>query len=298
MSLADQFVALIHTEPVKDWPECAEALAKLITDLPERDLRFPLLACEAVGDDPEEALPVSLAWCALHLGVVLLDRVIDRDDLERFRSYEEIAALSSGPLFAAYHFLDQLEDAAALRRVARVLFQGFFACAQGQYLDLMGARKGMQPEAALKVYWRMTLLKSGSVYQAGLAAGAATGTEAPDLIEALGAYGRAFGVIKQLMDDCTDVLAPEGSLEWTLPILLYHTTKPSRRHIPTDRDALFKLLDSARIPETLAAVLNEWQRRALESLHPLPPSEAKQKLENDVTELVFPPAFFAPLGIH
>ena len=297
MSLADQFFAFIHTEPVKDWPECAEALEELITNLPERDLRFPLLACEAVGGGPEEAIPVSLAWSALHLGVVLLDKVIDRDDLEGFRSYAEIAALSSGPLFAAYHFLDQMEDAAALRRVARVLFQGFFSCAEGQYLDLMHERARMQPEEALKAYWRMTLLKSGSVYQAGLAAGAATGTEAPDLIEALGAYGRAFGVIIQLMDDCSVVLSPEVSVDWTLPILLFHSAKPSRPRIPTNRETLFKLLDSARIPETLAAVLDEWQRRALDSLHPLPPSEAKQKLKNHVTELVFPPEFFAPLGI-
>jgi len=299
MLLINKFVELVQEDKlIREWPECAKELENLVRTLPERDLVFPLLACEAAAGESEKAIPVSLAWNALHCGVVLLDKVIDRDELEGFHSYEQMAALSSGPIFAAHHILSMLGDPTVSQRAGNILFQGFFNCAYGQYLDLTQGRQEMQTEQALNAYWRMTLLKSGSVYQAGLAAGAASATEAKGLIEALGNYGRAFGVIKQLMDDCSDILDADGTLEWTLPVLLYNTAKKSSPLIPMERETLFRLLDGAHIPETLAAVVTEWQHRALESLKPLPSSEAKQKLENYVTELVFPSEFLSSLGIN
>ncbi len=291
--VADQFTQLVkEDEGLNGWPECTEELESLIQALPERDLTFPLLACEVAGGTPETAIPVSLAWIALHSGVVLLDKVLDRDDLEGFHSYEQIAALSSGPIFSAHNLLARLGDPVIIHRAAQILFQGFFHCAHGQYLDLMQQRKALSSEQTLKSYWRMTLLKSGSVYQAGLAGGAAVATGSATILQALGNYGRAFGVIKQIMDDCTDLLKENGELEMTLPLLLYQAATQKSLPKVEDRKTLFKFLDQAQVPVTLAAVVTEWQRRALDSLNPLHPSEAKEKLVAYVHELVFPPEFY------
>lgn len=276
----------------RDWPECGLELENLIKDLPERDLAFPLLACEAAGGKPETALPVSLAWIALHSGVVLLDKVLDRDALEGFQSYEQIAALSSGPIFSAQSFLARIGDPMIISRTSQALFQGFFHCAHGQYLDLMQPRTGLPTSEAMKTYWRMTLLKSGSIYQAGLASGAAVATDSPAFLQALGQYGQAFGVIKQIMDDCTDFLKDNGDFEVTLPLLLYRSATQKLLPKVPDRIALYKVLDQARVPEALTAVITEWQRRALESLKLLPISEAKEKLEGCIHDLVYPPEFY------
>lgn len=277
---------------IKNWPECGDELTNLIKALPERDLAFPLLACDAAGGKPETALPVALAWIALHSGVVLLDKVLDRDALEGFQSYEQIAALSSGPIFSAQNFLARIGDPVIITRTAQTLFQGFFQCAHGQYLDLMQNRSELPGSQAMKTYWRMTLLKSGSVYQTGLASGAAVATSSPELLQALGQYGQAFGVIKQIMDDCTDFLKENGDFEMTLPVLLYQNATQNPLPKITDRKALFKVLDQAHIPEKLVTVITEWQRRALESLTSLPPSNAKERLKQYVHDLVYPPEFF------
>lgn len=289
----DLLVHLLNAdETMMRWPECVEELDNLLKSLPERDLTFPLLACEAVGGKFETALPVSLAWIALHSGVVLLDKVIDRDGLDDFHSYEQIAALSSGPIFSAHNFLSRIGDPVIIFRTSQTLFQGFFHCAHGQYLDLMQSRSELPTSQAMKTYWQMTLLKSGSVYQAGLAGGAGVATDSPVLLQALGQYGQAFGVIKQIMDDCTDFLKENGEFEVTLPLLLYQNATQKSLPKVADRKALFKILDQARVPEKLSAVITEWQRRALESLTLLPPSEAKEKLTGYVHELVYPPEFF------
>ena len=48
---------------------------------------------------------------------------------------------------------------------------------------------------------------------------------------------------------------------------------------------LFDILSDANVPQIISSVLQEWQRRALESLRLLDPSEAVVELEN-ILELV------------
>lgn len=297
-----KFITYLNDDLIRAWPESARELVQFTKSLPERDMMFPLLACEAGGGEAEKAIPVSIAWSALHWGVVLLDKVIDHDELARFDTYEEVAALSSGPIFAAYLCLGKLEDPLVIHRAATELFRGFYQCAHGQYLDLMQARETMHPEQALKEYWRTTILKSGSVYQTGLAAGGAVATDKEAWMAALRDYGRAFGVIKQLMDDCNDVLSPPDLVdehnphyEITLPILLYNLTERGQPPIPAEREAIYQLLDKARVPETIGAILYEWQNRAINALEPLPPSQAKEKLADYATDLILPQEFLANL---
>ncbi len=275
---------------LREWPECQELFIRFVQASPYHDLAFPSLACQAVGGKGEEAIPVSTAWHAFHLGVVLLDSVLDQDDISgKFNSYEEVAALSSGPMFSAHHFLEGLNDS-AFRRASTELSMGFLNCAYGQYLDTVVNRGTMSGKDALKAYWKCTILKSGSVYRAGLASGAAVATDSRSVIDALGNYGVAFGVIKQILDDCHDIFndLEQGAPKATLPVLLYSASINAPLPISVDRKILTNEFAKANIPATIGDIINEWQRRAMNSLKQLSSSSTKSELEELIMGLVMP----------
>ena len=121
--------------------------------------------------------------------------------------------------------------------------------------------------------------KSGSIYYAGLAGAAAAGTDSDDLIEALGQYGIALGVIRQVIDDCRDILidAKDTRKASTLPELLRSILGKTESGQP-----------NTTVPEVIGDILEEWKRRALLSLEILDPSQARENLVT-ILELVLQP---------
>ena len=105
-----------------------------------------------------------------------------------------------------------------------------------------------QPEDYLERYWQATILKSGSIFQAGASAGAATATNRQDWIDALGDYGCALGVMLQVLDDCRDHVDDRNQhvTPLGLPILLENLMPGS---------------DKQALSEALSQILLEWQRR-------------------------------------
>ena len=131
----------------------------------------------------------------------------------------------------------------------------------------------------LQAYWMSVIQKSGSIYYAGLAGAAAAGTDSGDLIEALGQYGIALGVIRQVIDDCRDILidAKDTRKANTLPELL--------RSILSRTESGQQ---NASIPEVIVDIIEEWKRRALDSLEIIGPSLAKDSLVT-ILDLVLQP---------
>lgn len=104
-----------------------------------------------------------------------------------------------------------------------------FKAALGQHISF-GQLETLPMEQAIEQYWRMVILKSGSIFWMATASGAAAGTADEELIEALGDSSMAIGVIMQIMDDCRDILDISTSkYEVSLPVLLYSLAKGSEK---------------------------------------------------------------------
>ena len=121
------------------------------------------------------------------------------------------------------------------------------------------------PEDMLEKYWQATILKSGSIYRAGTAGGAAVGTGRQDWIIALGDYGSALGVMLQVLDDCRDQYVDQEA-------------RPALPGLPTLMENLMPGSGDQGLSETISMILLEWQRRALDALSGLPESPAKELL--------------------
>lgn len=129
---------------------------------------------------------------------------------------------------------------------------------------------------------------------AGVAGGAAVGTNLTSWINALGDYGTALGVIRQVMDDCKDFWSDsiQSTRRYTLPLILFSMVsgKPAdsiepKMELSNSIYSKMQIEGSTRlikagIPEIIADILLEWRRRALMSLQVLQLSEARSALED------------------
>ena len=83
----------------------------------------------------------------------------------------------------------------------------------------------------------------------------------------------ALGVIKQVIDDCRDMITDRGGEKKNrLPTILISLILDKNKQNTED-------ILQVGIPDIVADILLEWQRRGLESLYFLPPSTARDELE-------------------
>jgi geranylgeranyl pyrophosphate synthase len=270
-------------------------LSESIEQKPAWLFTLPVISCLVVGGKSTDAIPVAATWVALDHASHLLDAVGDGDFQADgfFSTPGQALNFSTSLIFAAYHFLYYIRDPESLRRVMDVFSDAGFKATLGQHISF-SQLETLPLEKALEQYWRMVILKSGSIFRMGTAGGAAAGTADKELIDALGDYGTAIGVIMQMMDDCRDMLdIITGKYEVSLPVLLYSMAKGSDKVVYPDarsKDTMVKTLQEAHVAEMLAALLQEWQKNALDSLGPLKTSSMLDALKTvlyDVSKLPF-----------
>jgi hypothetical protein len=286
--------AFIQSSQLLDeWPAYHRMLSESIEQKPAWLFTLPVISCLAGGGKSIDAIPVAATWVALDHASHLLDAVGDGDFQpdEFLSSAAQALNFSTSLIFAAYHFLSYIREPESARRVMSVFSDAGFKATLGQHISF-SQLETLPVEQAIEQYWRMVILKSGSIFRMGTAGGAAAGTADKDLIDALGDYGTAIGVIMQMMDDCRDMLdISTGDYEVSLPVLLYSLTKGSEIVVyPEARstEAMVKVLQDAHVPEMIAALLQEWQKNALDSLRPLRDSSMLDILKSvlhDVSKL-------------
>jgi geranylgeranyl pyrophosphate synthase len=166
--------------------------------------------------------------------------------------------------------------------------------ARGRALSLDLRCETSRTRLSLEGYWEAVILKSGSIYRAGAAAGAACASAQEEVIAVLGEYGTAIGVMRQILDDCRDLLFDPLSPDYeiSLPGLLYTSQEFDRGHPPGESAApprtageFVTALTASMIPEVIAGVLAEWRRRALASLERIDPGPGREGLER-IADLV------------
>jgi geranylgeranyl pyrophosphate synthase len=168
----------------------------------------------------------------------------------------------------------------------RIFSHAGFRSSLGQYQGFVQDYR-TEESAGLEAYWYSVILKSGSIYRAGTAGGAAAGTRSKELVRALGDYGNAIGVIRQVIDDCRDSLSDSktSSYEASLPLLLrslYVETylegdtlqAYSAKSVTGEtKSELFSSITGTGVPEVITDVLQQWQQIALERLAKLEQNE-------------------------
>ena len=275
---------LLSDELLSSFQDCSRFLRAQPITVPAWQIALPVLSCLAAGGTLEDGYTAAAAWYPVCLASEILDSVEDREYLPEgdLLSQEIATNLATSFIFLALHLYASIEDDQTTRVTRLFSILGFQATI-GQHRDL--TKPSTSVEKSLEDYWETTIMKSGSVFRMGTAGAAAVASSDEYLIDALGDYGTALGVMLQLIDDCRDALTPTPDKiiwETSLPLLLYLMAIGEAKIIYPDvisKAEWSDLLRESGVINTIAALLQEWHLRARESLKPLANSSEKRILE-------------------
>jgi geranylgeranyl pyrophosphate synthase len=167
-------------------------------------------ACRAAGGADEQAFPAAASLHALHVGIHLVDDIIDGEERP---SIDLPPGLRANLALALQSIaIEVLDDAPAVVRAAvmRAAAVAGRETARGQEMDAAGA----DDEDG---YWRIVEAKTPPLFTAALRMGALLGGASPGAAEALAAAGVPIGVLIQLGDDLGDVMSEVLHPDWRRP---------------------------------------------------------------------------------
>lgn len=172
---------------------------------------LPILACEAVGGTPDQAIATALAIACSHVSIILVDDMLDSDASGEYRrlGMHSTANMASAFQAAALEgiILDDMETNAKLS-IPSCLNNMLPTTAFGQYLDT-------QPHTDEKMYWQNVKTKSSLFFSSALQIGALVGGSTSRMAQRLGKLGGIYGEMIQIHDDLNDVMAIPANPDWT-----------------------------------------------------------------------------------
>ena len=300
-SYAHQVISrMVSSDILTGFPECQHFLQKHAADFHDWQIVLPLISCLAAGGTLEDGIEISSAWCMICLAAATLDDIEDKeftpDDV--VRSPEQAINLGTSLIFLSFRHLGFIKKADAIVRAGVIFSSEGFAATSGQHQDLLAMTPptaSLSVNDALEKYWQKIILKSGSIFRMGTAGGAAIGTSDETIINGLGDFGTALGVIIQLLDDSQDIVKTSDddiqTWEISLPLLLYLLAKGEENIVfPSIRTKAewHTCLREARVIEMLSSILLQWKARALESIQKLNLTPEKKVLEELPTLILGP----------
>jgi len=202
---------LLEMPFTQTWPEMQTALERTAKKKP-RDWQLPVLACEAVGGQPELVVPASAAIACLQISIILIDDMLDADPRGEYHRIGEAAAANLAAAFQAAG-LDAISRSEAPHQnkleALRSLNQMMLTTALGQYLDV-------QNPADEAAYWHLVRTKSSPFFGAALHVGALLGGASLDVAAQIQELGNIYGEMIQIHDDLGDTMAVPANTDWTL----------------------------------------------------------------------------------
>jgi geranylgeranyl pyrophosphate synthase len=220
MEIFGQIIAEFSAIPyVKEWTE-VQALFHRVASGKPRHWLLPLRACESVGGSGDQALPALVAVACSHIGIVLVDDMLDADPRgEHLRVGSPAAAnmasaLQSAALTVISHC--ELNPEAKLTALESVN-EMFLSTTLGQYWDV-------QPVTDEDGYWLVTQTKSSPFFGAALQIGALMGGASAEIAGQIKRLGGLYGEMIQIHDDLHDTMEMPANPDWIegrspLPIL-------------------------------------------------------------------------------
>jgi geranylgeranyl pyrophosphate synthase len=252
---------------------------------------------------------VAAAWITLFHAGNLIDDIQDGDLARQaqFETPDTAIAIGLAWIFFAFRMLGNSSITTESKcRISEIFSRAGISSSKGQFQDLISSEVQSNRSDKLTAYWDMVINKSGSICMAGAASGAACGTAQLPLITALGDYGTALGVVRQVLDDCRDVWIDTKNHKnrATLPLILRElitgdkllsppATEKQIKKLSQTKEEAYHLLTGTGVPDIIADILLEWRRRAMESLQLLEPSKARDALAY-IFEYAMKPKLYNP----
>jgi geranylgeranyl diphosphate synthase type I len=207
-----------------------------------------VLACEAVGGAPEDAVDFAVGAELVHSASLVIDDIIDRSEVRR-GTESAWAAYGYGPAIVTSDGL--LGEAFALfsadERAMQVAAEAMVELGEGEASELV-ARPTNEAE-----YMTLARRKTGALFRAAAELGAVAGGADPYTVESLGDYAERVGVAFQIRDDVLDATGDADDLG-----------KPAGQDEAVDRPSVVRVTDltpaeadaraRARSDEALAAL--------------------------------------------
>lgn len=176
-----------------------------------------LAACEAVGGNTEEVLPIACALELIHTYSLIHDDLpaMDNDDLRRGKPtnhivYGEAMAILAGDALLTYAF-EIINQLGLKSREKDKIFQTGFEIAKaagtrgmigGQVVDMLSENQEISEDTLYFIH----NYKTGALIKASVKVGAILGGGKAEHVEALVQYGDNLGLAFQITDDLLDIL--------------------------------------------------------------------------------------------
>ena len=186
-----------------------------------------LLACEALGGDPADAVDFAAGIELVHNASLVIDDIIDRSDVRR-GTPSAWAAHGCGPAIIASDGL--LGEAFGLflgnERAMEIVAESMVELGEGEATELVD-RPSNEDE-----YMMLARRKTGALFRAAAELGAVAGEADAATVEAFGEYAERVGVAFQIRDDVLDATADAEELG-----------KPAGHDETMDRPSLVQVTD-------------------------------------------------------
>lgn len=236
-----------------------------------------MLACEAVGGDPQLALSSGCAIEFFHAAALIHDDIMDASIMRRDEKcahilHGEPLAINAGDyalgLVCTIVVRDPALSDTVKLRVLDIIGEMSARTVEGQALDVGWVRDGVY-DLTPADYLQMALGKTG--YYSGIAplsAGAVVGNGSEAEIAALAAFGNGSSIAFQIQDDLLNILGDERTMgkdylsdvfESKRTLMVIHCLSAAA---PGDRQDLIALLQRGRdkSPDEAAHVVELMQR--------------------------------------
>ncbi len=193
---------------------------------------IPARACESVGASVQQAIPAILAIGCAHVGILLVDDMLDDDPRGNYRHLGMPVASNLSCFFqaAAIHAVQQCSQDLTLQLAALHGFNEMFLLTDyGQFLDVQAPRSEVG-------YWAVARTKSSPFFGTALHIGALAGGGSVEVAEGLKELGCLYGEMIQIHDDMHDSMETPANPDWLqgrfpLPILFAsHVQHPEQSH--------------------------------------------------------------------
>jgi len=220
MDIYQSSVDYLLTFPIFDsWQEMRRILQQLAAKHP-RDWQLPVIACRAIGEPEEKAIPASAALACAQISIILVDDMLDNDPRGEYHRIGSGRAANLALAFqaAAMDALVKSEASSAVQQAASdSLNRMMLTTAYGQELDIQNP----SDEAS---YWRVVENKSAPFYGCAIHLGALLAEAGEAVTRNLERLGRLYGEMIQIHDDLNDTMAVPANPDWLqkrrpLPIL-------------------------------------------------------------------------------
>lgn len=266
------------------------------------------LACEAVGGDVENTTLIG-ATIALFVGAIdIHDDIIDQSKTKDGRQTvygsfgKEIALLVGDALlikgFGLFQNVVQIVQPEKMVAVAEVIQKTFFEMGDAHALEVkLIGRLNVTPEEYLVV-----VKKKAACVEAYTEIGATVGNGTQDEIEALGKYGRNWGILSTIRNDFIDMFERDELQNRMLngipplPILCSFEDSQTKKKIlkilskeiitETDLGTVLNLTLETKKVKTLKKMMQNLIDEAKSHLTILPESEAKTTLVNFISPML------------